>query len=145
MESITMDSWDLKGDPRRPTFARNAFFLGRLMTLWLRELGSIKMSKHLFRKTAIASRLKFVFYLVFALWMNFCLFRGHSGAVAEACSYKRNAYGFDSHPEERNIYLNVYFHFGEIFGRVIQHTMPSKFGGKWGTECPNTKFPLPSL
>ena len=31
---------------------------------------------------------------------------------------------------------------------ATQHTTgnaPDKFGGKWGTECLNTKFPLPTL
>ena len=26
-----------------------------------------------------------------------------------------------------------------------KHAMPQVFGGKWGTECFNTKFPLPTL
>ena len=28
---------------------------------------------------------------------------------------------------------------------ATQHTMPSELGGKWGTECLNTRFPLPTL
>ena len=26
-----------------------------------------------------------------------------------------------------------------------QHAMPPEFSGKWGTECINTRFPLPTL
>ena len=28
---------------------------------------------------------------------------------------------------------------------ATQHTMPSKFGGKWGMECLSTRFSLPTL
>ena len=28
---------------------------------------------------------------------------------------------------------------------ATQHTMPPEFGRKWGTECLNTRFPLPTL
>ena len=28
---------------------------------------------------------------------------------------------------------------------TTQYAMPPEIGGKWGTECPNTRFPLPTL
>ena len=28
---------------------------------------------------------------------------------------------------------------------ATQHAMPPEFGRKWGTECLNTRFPLPTL
>ena len=28
---------------------------------------------------------------------------------------------------------------------LTQHPMPPKYAGKWGTECLNTRFPLPTL
>ena len=28
---------------------------------------------------------------------------------------------------------------------ATQHAMPAEFGRKWGTECINTWFPLPTL
>ena len=28
---------------------------------------------------------------------------------------------------------------------AAQHTMPPKFGRKWGAECLNTRLPLPTL
>ena len=27
----------------------------------------------------------------------------------------------------------------------IQHAIPPEFGGKWGAECLNTRFPLPTM
>ena len=44
------------------------------------------------------------------------------------------------------------FHFFALVSRlsaalcsVAQHAMPPEFGRKWGTECLNTRFPLPTL
>ena len=28
---------------------------------------------------------------------------------------------------------------------ATQHTLPTEFGGKWGTECLNTRLPLPTM
>ena len=28
---------------------------------------------------------------------------------------------------------------------ATEHAMPQEFGGEWGMECLNTKFPLPTL
>ena len=51
-----------------------------------------------------------------------------------------------------NIYLNLYFHFlalvsgqSSALSSATQHAMPPVFGGKWGTEFLNTRFPLPNL
>ena len=48
--------------------------------------------------------------------------------------------------------LNLYFHFFALLSRLsvalssaTQHAMPSEFGRKWGTECLNTRFSLPTL
>ena len=53
------------------------------------------------------------------------------------------------------MYLNLYFHFfalahsmsrqGAALNPATQHLMPPEFGRKWGTECLNTRFPLPAL
>ena len=52
--------------------------------------------------------------------------------------------------EEMNYYLLIFSFPG--FGNksnsgavssATQHAMPRKFDGMWGTECLNTKFPLP--
>ena len=47
--------------------------------------------------------------------------------------------------------LHLYFHFFALVSRqsaalssATQHAMPD-FGGKWGMECLNTRFPLPTL
>ena len=44
------------------------------------------------------------------------------------------------------------FHFFALISRTIaalssaiQHAMPPKFGRKWGMECLNIRFPLPTL
>ena len=60
--------------------------------------------------------------------------------------------GFDLHSRKLNIYWHIYFHFLALVSRqsatltsATQHTMPPEFGRKWGTECLNTRFPLPTL
>ena len=37
------------------------------------------------------------------------------------------------------------FIFIQIYSSAIQHAIPPEFGWKWGTECLNTRFPLPIL
>ena len=34
---------------------------------------------------------------------------------------------------------------GVTVNSATQHAMPPEFGRKWGTECLNTRFPLPTL
>ena len=74
------------------------------------------------------------------------------GAAAQSVTVKPTGCGFDPHSRTWNIYLNVYFHFIALVSRTsaalssaTQHTMPSEFGRKWGTECLNTEFLLPTL
>ena len=50
-----------------------------------------------------------------------------------------------------NIYLNLYFHFFAFVSRqsaalssAPQHAMTPEIGGKCGTECLNTRLPLPT-
>ena len=50
------------------------------------------------------------------------------------------------------MYLHLYFHFFALVSRqsaalisATQHAMPPELGENWGIECPNTKFPLPTL
>ena len=59
---------------------------------------------------------------------------------------------FDPHSRRWNIYLNLYFHFFALVSRqnaafcsATQHPMPPESGRKWGTECLNTRFPLPAV
>ena len=49
------------------------------------------------------------------------------------------------------MFTYFYFHFFALVSRqsaalssATQHTMPPELGGKWGTECLNTRFPLPT-
>ena len=72
------------------------------------------------------------------------------GIGAQSVTVKPTGCGFDSH--SMNIYLNLYFHFFALVSRTsaalrsaTHHVMPSEFGRKWGTECLNTRFPLPPL
>ena len=74
------------------------------------------------------------------------------GAGAQNVSVKPIRYGFDPHSRRGNIYLNLYFQFFALVSRqnaalssATQHAMPPEFGRKWGTECLNARFPLPSL
>ena len=69
----------------------------------------------------------------------------------KVCIIKSTSCGFDPH-SRRNIYLNLYFHFFALVSRLsaamsseTQHAMPPEFGTKWGTECLNTRFHLPTL
>ena len=74
------------------------------------------------------------------------------GAAAQIVIVKLTGYGFDPHSGRWNIYLNLYFNFLALVSRLsaglssaTQHAMPPEFGRKWGTECLNTRFPLPTL
>ena len=57
----------------------------------------------------------------------------------------RNAtgYGFNSHL--RKIFIFLRSGIEGKRGVEFRHSMPPEFGGKWGTECLNTRFPLPTL
>ena len=50
------------------------------------------------------------------------------------------------------VYLNLFFHFFALVLRLratlrfaTQHAMPPEFGRQCGTECLNTRLPLPTL
>ena len=75
-----------------------------------------------------------------------------SGAAARSVTAKPTGCGFNSHSRRWNIYLNLYFHVFALVSRLsamlssaTQHAMPPEFGRKWGTECLNRRFPLPTL
>ena len=74
------------------------------------------------------------------------------GARAQSVTVKSIGCGFDTHSRKWNIYLHLYFHFFALVSRqstalssAIQHAIPPALGGRWGTECLNTRFPLPTL
>ena len=74
------------------------------------------------------------------------------GAAAQSVPLKPTGCGFDPHSRKWNIYLNLYFYFFAPVSRqsaalssATQHAMLPKLGRKRGTECLNTKFPLPTL
>ena len=75
-----------------------------------------------------------------------------SGAGAHSVTVNATGFGFDPHSRKINIYFNLYFHFFALvssqsaaLSSATQHEMPPELGGKWGTECLNTRFPLPTL
>ena len=78
--------------------------------------------------------------------------RGQRGAGAQSVTVKQTGCGLDPHSRRWNIYLNLYFHFFALvssrsaaLSSATQHAMPPEFGRKWGTECLNARFPLPTL
>ena len=64
----------------------------------------------------------------------------------------KKKYKEEPHSRRWNIHLNLYFHLFVLVSKqsaalssAIQHAMPPEFGREWGTECLNTRFPLPTL
>ena len=81
-----------------------------------------------------------------------CYRIGSRGVGAQSVTVKSTGYRFDPHSRRWNIYLHLYFYFFALVSRqsatlssAIQHAMPPELGGKWGTECLNTRFLLPIL
>ena len=84
-------------------------------------------------------------------WFPLSFLASH-GAAAQSMTVKPTGCGFDPHSRRWNIYIHWYFQFFALVSRLsaalslaIQHAMPPEFGRKWGTECLNTRFPLPTL
>ena len=52
--------------------------------------------------------------------------------------------GFDTHSR---IFILIYMvsRYSAALSFAIQHAIPPEFGGKWETECVNTRFPLPTV
>ena len=74
------------------------------------------------------------------------------GAVGQSVTVKLTVCGFNPHSRRCNVYLNLYFHFFALVSRqssalsfASQHAMPPESGRKWGAECLNTRFPLPTM
>ena len=44
-----------------------------------------------------------------------------------------------------NILVLYYIFLYAALSSATEHAMPQEFGGEWGMECLNTKFPLPTL
>ena len=74
------------------------------------------------------------------------------GAGAQSVSVNRLVVGVIPTRGD-DIYIYIYIFIFSLWCRgesaalssATQHTMPPEIGGKWGTECLNTKFPLPTL
>ena len=81
-----------------------------------------------------------------------CYVEASRGTAARSVTVKLTGCGFDPHSRKRKIYLNLYFHFFALVWRLsaalssaTQHAMSAEFGRKWGTECVNTRFSLPTM
>ena len=64
---------------------------------------------------------------------------------------KSTGCGFDNHSRKLNIYLYFIFSFHRSgveakrgLSSATQYATPPELGGKWETECLNTRFPLPT-
>ena len=96
-----------------------------------------KLHKHTSTQT-----FKFTIYI----FINF-VYEASRGAGALIVTVKSTGCRFDPHSRKWNIYLLLYFHFFALvytqsaaLSSATQHVMPPEFGGKWGTECLNTRF-----
>ena len=94
----------------------------------------------------------FVLGSIWPLYATNNFFEASRGTAARSVTVKPTGCGFDPHSRRCNIYLNLYFHFLALVSRTsaalsstTQQAMPAEFGRKWGTECLNTRFPLPTL
>ena len=45
----------------------------------------------------------------------------------------------------KTIFGNNFYEASAALSSATQHAIPPEFGRKWGTECLNTRFPLPTL
>ena len=84
--------------------------------------------------------------------LNFKVKEACRGARAQSVTVEPTGCEFYPHSRRCNFYLKLYFHFFALVSRqsaalssATQHTIPPEFGRKWGTECLNTRFPLPTL
>ena len=104
--------------------------------LLLNIINNTVLNKHkYYRKT-----LKFLFCCQ-KMWLLIFL--------ALQCDYKCGPSRFDSYSKKLNL---EYFHFCALVNRqtaalssATQYTTPQKFDKTWGTMCPNTRFPVPTL
>ena len=71
--------------------------------------------------------------------------------MAQSVTVEPIGCGFDPHSrrsvtreENGNINLSKYFIYYTL-SSATQQAMPPESSRKWGTECPNTRFPLPSV
>ena len=60
------------------------------------------------------------------------------GARAQSVTVKSTGCGFDPH-------FALVSRQSAVLNSAAQHTTPPQLGGKWGTECLNTRFSLPTL
>ena len=66
------------------------------------------------------------------------------GVAVRGVTVKPTDCGFDPHSRRWNFFAPV-SRLNAALSSATQHTMPPEFIRKWGTECLNTRFPLPGL
>ena len=94
----------------------------------------------------------YIFFVLIVFFLHFCLM------VPLPSDDETNGISWSDLVRIINIYLNLYFHFIIYFHLYFHgieasaaltsatlHRMPSKFDGKWETECQITRFHLPTL
>ena len=94
----------------------------------------------------------FFINFLWLFWMKNTCKEASCGAAVRSVTVKSTGCGFDPHSRRWIIYLNLCFHFFALVSRLSaavssasQYAMPPEFGKKRGTECLNTRFPLPTL
>ena len=95
-----------------------------------------------------------IFLLILIVFYTFHLFtmlrvRGHPWRSGTKCDCKPDWLWVRSPLEEMKYLLKFIFalvpRLSAALSSATQHAMPPEFGRKWGTECLNTRFPLPTL
>ena len=88
---------------------------------------------------------------IYLLWKFYILYV-IDVVVAQGTSVSK-ATAVSSFPIRGNglLYINIFIYSLWYQGKsaalssALRNALPRKFGGKWGTECLNTRFPLPTL
>ena len=92
-----------------------------------------------------------ILYKIKCILKIYCIFRGQSWRRGTRCDCKTNWLWVRSLLEEMKYLLKFIFKFlrsGVEVKRGVEFchlTRTPEFGRKWGTECLNTRFPLPTL
>ena len=126
-----------------------SFFL--LYNIYIQSMRIANKHTHVFL-LFFSPKIFIIFTRIFSYYYSISIFIwGQSWSRGTKCACKSTGCEFDPHSRRWNIYLNLYFHFFALVSRqsaasssATQHAMLSEIDVKWGTECLNTRFPLPT-